>query len=151
MEPADEDDYPVFEGRWNLGAISLHLPMILAKARQESKDFYEVLDYYLEMVRGLHKRTYDFFGEKLAATNPLAFTQGGFLGGTLKPDEKIRPLLKVCTMSFGITALNELQELYNGKSIVEDGEFALEVMKHINEYVDRIKKEDDILYAVYGK
>ena len=151
MEPADEDDYPVFEGRWNLGAISLHLPMILAKARQESKDFYEVLDYYLEMIRGLHKRTYDFFGEKLAATNPLAFTQGGFLGGTLKPDEKIRPLLKVCTMSFGITALNELQELYNGKSIVEDGEFALEVMKHINEYVDRIKKEDGILYAVYGK
>lgn len=150
MEPADEEDYPVFEGRWNLGAISLHLPMILAKARQESKDFYDVLDYYLEMIRGLHKRTYDFFGEKLAATNPLAFTQGGFLGGTLKPDEKIRPLLKVCTMSFGITALNELQELYNGKSIVEDGEFALEVMKHINEYVDRIKKEDGILYAVYG-
>lgn len=150
MEPADEDDYPVFEGRWNLGAISLHLPMILAKARQESKDFYDVLDYYLEMIRGLHKRTYDFFGEKLAATNPLAFTQGGFLGGTLKPDEKIRPLLKVCTMSFGITALNELQELYNGKSIVEDGEFALEVMKYINEYIDRIKKEDGILYAVYG-
>lgn len=150
MEPADEEDYPVFEGRWNLGAISLHLPMILAKARQESKDFYDVLDYYLEMIRGLHKRTYDFFGEKLAATNPLAFTQGGFLGGTLKPDEKIRPLLKVCTMSFGITALNELQELYNGKSIVEDGEFALEVMKHINEYIDRIKKEDGILYAVYG-
>lgn len=150
MEPADKDDYPVFEGRWNLGAISLHLPMILAKARQESKDFYDVLDYYLEMIRGLHKRTYDFFGEKLAATNPLAFTQGGFLGGTLKPDEKIRPLLKVCTMSFGITALNELQELYNGKSIVEDGEFALEVMKYINEYVDRIKNEDGILYAVYG-
>ena len=150
MEPADKDDYPVFEGRWNLGAISLHLPMILAKARQESKDFYDVLDYYLEMIRGLHKRTYDFFGEKLAATNPLAFTQGGFLGGTLKPDEKIRPLLKVCTMSFGITALNELQELYNGKSIVEDGEFALEVMKYINEYIDRIKKEDSILYAVYG-
>jgi ribonucleoside-triphosphate reductase len=25
------------------------------------------------------------------------------------------------TASFGITALNELQELYNGKSIAEDG------------------------------
>lgn len=150
MEPADDDDYPVFEGRFNLGAISLHLPMILAKARQENKDFYEVLDYYLEMIRNLHKRTYDFFGEKLASTNPLAFTQGGFLGGNLDPNEKIRPILKPCTMSFGITALNELQELYNGKSLVEDGEFALEVMKYINDYVDRIKKEDGILYAIYG-
>ncbi len=150
MEPADENDYPVFEGRFNLGAISLHLPMILAKARQENKDFYDVLDYYLEMIRGLHKRTYDFLGEKFASTNPLGFMQGGFLGGTLKADEKIRPLLAPMTMSFGITALNELQELYNGKSLVEDGEFALDVMKHINDYVDRIKKEDNILYAVYG-
>lgn len=150
MHPADDSDYPVFEGRFNLGAISLHLPMILAKSRQESKDFYEVLDYYLEMIRGLHKRTYDFLGEKTASTNPLGFTQGGFLGGNLKPDDKIRPILKPCTMSFGITALNELQELYNGKSLVEDGEFALEVMQYINDYVNRIKEEDGILYAVYG-
>lgn len=150
MNPADEDDEPVFEGRFNMGAISLHLPMILAKARQENKDFYEVLDYYLEMIRNLHKRTYDFLGEKMAGTNPLGFTQGGFLGGTLKPDEKIRPLLRPMTMSFGITALNELQELYNGKSLVEDGQFALEVMKYINNYVNRIKVEDNILYAVYG-
>lgn len=150
MEPADDDDYPVFEGRFNLGAISLHLPMILAKARQENKDFYDVLDYYLEMIRNLHKRTYDFFGEKLASTNPLAFTQGGFLGGKLNPNDKIRPILKPCTMSFGITALNELQELYNGKSLVKDGEFALEVMQYINDYVNRIKKEDGILYAIYG-
>lgn len=150
MEPADDDDYPVFEGRFNMGAISLHLPMILAKARQESRDFYEVLDEYLEMIRGLHKRTYDFIGEKLAATNPLGFMQGGFLGGNLKADEKVRPLLAPMTMSFGITALNELQKLYNGKSLVEDGEFALEVMQYINDYVNRIKKEDNILYAIYG-
>lgn len=150
MKPADENDYPVFEGRFNLGAISLHLPMILAKAKEENKDFYEVLDYYLEMIRNLHKRTYDFLGEKLASTNPLAFTQGGFLNGTLKPDEKIKPLLAPCTMSYGITALNELQELYNGKSIVEDGNFALEVMQYINNYVNRIKEEDKILYAIYG-
>ena len=32
FEPADEDDKPVFVGRFNLGAISLHLPMILAKS-----------------------------------------------------------------------------------------------------------------------
>lgn len=150
MHPKDDSDYPVFEGRFNLGAISLHLPMILAKARKESRDFYEVLNYYLEMIRGLHKRTYDFFGEKPASTNPLGFTQGGFLYGNLKPDDKIKPVLKACTMSFGITALNELQELYNGKSLVEDGEFALEVMKYINDYVNRIKEEDGILYAIYG-
>ena len=124
--------------------------MILAKARKESKDFYEVLDYYLEMIRNLHKRTYAFLGEKKASTNPLGFTQGGFLGGTLKPDDKIKSILPPMTMSFGITALNELQQLYNGKSLVEDGAFAIEVMEYINEYVNRIKVEDNILYAIYG-
>lgn len=54
------------------------------------------------------------------------------------------------TASFGITALNELQELYNGKSIAEDGQFALDTLKYINEKVNQYKKEDGILYAIYG-
>lgn len=148
--PEDENDKPVFVGRFNLGAISLHLPMILAKSRQENRDFYEVLDYYLEMVRKLHKKTYDYLAEKKASTNPLGFCQGGFLGGHLEPEEKIGKLLPPMTASFGITALNELQELYNGKSIVEDGAFALEVMQYINKKAEEFKKADHILYALYG-
>ena len=150
MNPADEDDKAVFEGRFNLGVVSLHLPMILAKSRNESKDFYEVLDYYLEMIRNLHKRTYDYIGEMKASTNPVAFCEGGLYGGYLNPTDKIKSILKPMTLSFGITALNELQELYNGKSIVEDGEFALEVMRYINDKINEYKKEDGLLYAIYG-
>lgn len=150
MHPEDENDKPVFEGRFNLGVVSLNLPMILAKARKENKDFYEVLTYYLELIRNFHKRTYEYIGEFKASTNPIAYCQGGFLGGYLNPNDKIKSILKPMTMSYGITALNELQRLYNGKSIREDGEFALDVMKYINNYVDRIKEEDGILYAIYG-
>lgn len=150
MHPFDENDMPVFEGRCNLGVVSLHLPMILAKSRQESRDFYEVLDEYLELIRGLHKRTYDYIGELRASVNPIAFCEGGLYGGNLKPEDKIKSILPPMTMSYGITALNELQRLYNGKSIREDGVFALEVMKHIQLYIDRIKEEDHILYAIYG-
>ena len=150
MTPADDDDKPIFVGRFNIGAVSLHLPMILAKARQESKDFYEVLDYYMEMIRKIHIRTYEYLGEMRASINPLAYCEGGFYGGHLKPHEKIKPLLKAATASFGITALNELQELYNGKSLVEDGEFAVEVMEYINKKIAQYKEEDGNLYAIYG-
>lgn len=150
MEPADENDKAIFEGRFNLGVVSLHLPMILAKAQRESRDFYEVLDYYLEMIRSIHKRTYDYIGEMKASTNPLAYCEGGFLNGYLKPDEKIRSILKPMTLSFGITALNELQELYNKKSLVEDGKFAVDVMKYINKKITQFKHEDGLLYAIYG-
>jgi ribonucleoside-triphosphate reductase len=150
MHPADEDDYPVFEGRCNLGAISLHLPMILAKSREEGKYFYEVLDYYLELIRKLHKKTFNYLADKLASTNPIQFMQGGLLNGHLKAGEKVGELLRPMTMSFGITALNELQVLYNGKSIYEDGNFALEVMQYINNKINQFKEEDNILYAIYG-
>lgn len=146
----DDTDIPVFEGRFNIGAISLHLPMILAKAREEEKDFYEVLDYYLEMIRDIHNRTYEYLGKMKASCNPLAYCEGGFYGGHLGMDDCIAPLLESATASFGITALNELQRLYNGKSIREDGEFALEVMRYINEKKNQYSKEDHHLFAIYG-
>ncbi len=150
MTPADENDQPIFVGRFNIGAVSLHLPMIYAKAKHESRDFYEVLDYYLELIRQLHIRTYAYLGEMRASTNPLAYCEGGFLGGHLQLTDKIKPLLKAATASFGITALNELQQLHNGKSLAEDGKFAVEVMEYINKKVTAFKEEDGNLYAIYG-
>ena len=150
MEPAHEQDKPIFVGRFNLGAISLNLPMILAKAQAENKDFHEVLDYYLNMIRDIHRNTIEYLGKMRAGSNPLAYCEGGFLGGNLGPDEPIRPLLDAATVSFGITALNELQELYNGKSIAEDGQFALDTLKYINAKIAEFKRQDGILYAIYG-
>ncbi len=150
MTPADDQDKPVFVGRFNIGAISLHLPMIYAKAKQENKDFFKVLDYYLELIRQLHIRTYEYLGEMKASTNPLAYCEGGFYGGHLGLYDKIKPLLKSATASFGITALNELQELHNKKSLVEDGEFALKTMEFINKRINEFKQEDGHLYAIYG-
>ena len=151
MFPADEDDKPIYEGRFNLGAISLHFPMIVAKAKQENKDFYEVLTYYLDMCRDIHKRTFSYLSHKKAGTNPLGFCQGGFYNGNFDPEDEIsEDFLRPMTMSFGITALNEASVLQTGKSIVEDNTFAIEVLKFINDYVDKYKVEDNILYAIYG-
>ena len=150
FSPADEEDQPIFVGRFNAGAVSLHLPMILAKAREENKDFYEVLDYYLDMIQNVHCRTREYLSNMKASTNPVAYCEGGFYGGHLGLHDKIAPLMKYTTFSFGITALNELQRLYNGKNLEEDNQFCLEVMKHINEKLEYYKKRDHMLTAVYG-
>lgn len=151
MEPADELDEPIYEGRFNLGAISLHFPMIAAQAKQENRDFYEVLTYYLDMSRNIHKRTFEYLSHMKAGRNPLAFCQGGFLNGHLDPEDELgEDFLRPMTMSFGITALNETSVLMTGKSIVEDNSFAIEVLKFVNDYADKAKHEDNILYALYG-
>lgn len=149
-KPADDKDVPVFMGRFNLGAISLNLPMIYQRAKVDGIDFYELLDKYLEMIRSIHLRTIEYLGKKKASMSPLAFCEGGLYGGHLKPNECIAPVLKSCTISYGITALNELQVLYNGKTLHEDQEFVNEVIDHINEYRERISEEDDVLYALYS-
>lgn len=151
MMPADALDKPVYEGRFNLGAISLHFPMIVAKAKQENKDFYEVLKYYLDMCRDIHKRTFNYMSHKKAGTNPLGFCQGGFYKGNLNPDDEIgEDFLRPMTMSFGITALNEASVLQTGKTIVQDNTFAIEVLEYINDYAAKCSVEDNILYAIYG-
>lgn len=150
MEPADDEDKPIFVGRFNIGAVSLHLPMIYAKSLQEGKDFFEVLDYYLNLIRKIHCKTYDYLGEMKASTNPLAYCEGGFLGGHLGIHDKIKPLLKAATASFGITALNELEQIADKKSIAEDGSFALKTMEFINKRINDFKQEDGHLYAIYG-
>ena len=151
MEPADENDKPIYKGRFNLGAISLNFPMMVMKAKKEDKDFFEVFEYYLDMVRGIHKRTFEFLSHKKAGINPLGFCQGGFLNGNKKPDEELgEDFLRPMTMSFGVIGLNEAQYLTNGKYIHEDNSWAKSVLEFINDYANKYKKEDGILWAIYG-
>lgn len=149
----DGNDKFVAVGRFNSGAISLNLPLIYLKSQAEGKDFFETLDYYLEMIRSLHKRTKEFLGNKPASINPLAFCEGGFYGGNLKPHQKLKEspvIMDSTTWSYGITALNELQEAYNKTSITTDGEFALKTLQYINDKANEYKGEDHMLYAMYG-
>lgn len=156
LHPADENDKPVFTGRFNGGAISLNLPMILRKAQVENKDFYKVLDYYLDLINGIHIKTFDFLCKVKASSIPVAYCQGGF--GYLKNTDTIEPLVKRATFSYGFTALNELQELYNQKSLYQEKDnpnaFSYEVLKYINDYVEEKKRHygKDIPYiaAIYG-
>lgn len=149
--PKDDNDVPIYTGRFNMGAIALNFPMYVAKAKDEGKDFYEVLDYYLELVRRLSQKTIKFLSHKKAGINPLGFCEGGFIGGSKDPEDELGiEFLKPMTISFGVIALNEASVLATGKSIAEDDTWAFEVMQYINKYVDRIKEEDDTLYAIYG-
>ena len=142
LKPVDENDKPQFLGRFNGGAVSLNLPMIYMKAKEENKDFYEVLDYYLNMINDIHISTYEFLSSLKASCNPVAFCQGGF--GTLNPNDNIKPLVDKITFSYGFTALNELEWLAEDKSLYaarNEESFALKVLQHITNYVDTKKKE----------
>ena len=137
-------------------AVSLHLPLIWEIAKYEHPGnaetaFYELLDHCLEMIRNFHKRKYDILRNTSCSTNPMCFTQGGLYKGFKKPTDKIGDLVDYMTASFGITGLHDLTVVAKNKSLLEDkGEFAKEVVRHIQQRVNEFKKEDGYLYALYG-
>lgn len=137
-------------GRCNIGAVSLNLPLIWQVAKKEGEDFFVVLEDRLQVIREFLKKRYDLIRHTKACTNPMAFMQGGFYKGNLKADDEIGDLVNYMTASFGVTALNELNILATGKTLYQDPWFAEGVLKHINDKVEKFKKEDGYLYAVYG-
>jgi len=149
LKPLDDTDKPVFQGRFNGGAISLNLPMIYMKAKVDNgnkfneTEFFKLLDYYLNMINNLHIKTYNFLSKLKASCNPVAFCEGGF--GTLKQNNLIKPLVDRITFSYGFTALNELQELHSNQSLyevrTEKDNFAYRVLKYINDYVSKCKQD----------
>lgn len=138
-------------GRANIGAVSLNLPMIWMKSQADNEPFEKTLTFYLDMIRNFLYRRYEYLSRAPASTNPLAFTQGGLLGGTLKPEEPIGNLVDAFTASFGITALNELNVLMTGEQLHDYGNSAVKpIVEYINNYIAKAKEEDGRLYALYG-
>lgn len=146
----DKEGKAITVGRCNIGAVSLNLPLIWQVAKNENKNFFNVLSDRMEVIREFFKKRYDLIRHTKACTNPMAFMQGGFYKGNLKADDEIGDLVNYMTASFGVTALNELNILGSGKTLYQDPWFARTVLKHINDKVEQLKKEDGYLYAVYG-
>ncbi|KPM97427.1 anaerobic ribonucleoside-triphosphate reductase [Vibrio alginolyticus] len=147
---SDDPEEVTFTGRANIGAVSLNLPMIWKES--DGKNFYEHLDHFLQLIRDFHiQRFQDIAGNK-CGTNPMAFCQGGLIGGTKEPHEKIGlDIVRHFTASFGITALNELNVLMEGKPLHEsNGEKVHAVVDYISDKLEQFKKEDGFLYALYG-
>lgn len=142
------DEFLIY--RCNLGVISLNLPMIYQKSVVEGTEFKEGLYYYLDLIRGIHKKTINYLSKLKAKSDPLLFCEGGLDGGHLNPEDTIESVLKYSTISYGYGGLNELEMLHSGKSIYEDGSFALSTLQYIKDTIDSFKKEDGILYALYG-
>ena len=144
----NNDEFLIY--RCNMGVISLNLPLIYQEAKIKNIPFYTLLIEYMQIIRGIHKKTINFLKTLKAKCDPLAFCEGGLDGGNLNPDDTIESVLKYATISFGYGGLNELELLHSGKTIYENGEFALETLKFIEDTINKFKEEDNILYALYG-
>ena len=145
-----------YYGRFNQGVVTINLADIALSAKQENgslETFWKIFDERLELchraLRARHERL------RLATSDiaPIMWQHGAL--ARLEPGESIEPLLYdgYSTISLGYAGLYECIKVMTGKSHTDKAEgrdFGLEVMKKLNEYTGKWKKEENIDYSLYG-
>ena len=148
----DENGNYKFEGRFNQGVVSINLPQVAIVADGDEDKFWKLLDERLELCKeALMCRHYALLGTH-SDISPIHWQYGAI--ARLAKGEKIDKLLYggYSTISLGYIGIYEMTKVMKGVSHTtpEGHDFAIKVMRHLRETVDRWKKETNIGFALYG-
>lgn len=142
-----------YYGRFNQGVVTLNLVDVALSSGGNMEKFWEILEDRSENLvhRGLRIRHERLLGTP-AGIAPLLFCYGAI--ARLKKTDVIDHLLYdgYSTISFGYAGIYEMTKYMTGKSHTEpEGrEFALSVMKFMNDKCAAWKKAENIDYSIYG-
>ena len=142
-----------YYGRFNQGAVSINLPDVALSCGKDENLFWKTLDDRLELCHKAlqirHKRL-----SKITSDVAPTLWQFGALS-RLDKGESIHELLHhgYSTISLGYAGLYECVKYMTGRSYGDNDrakEFALEIMKHMNEMCNKWKNNEDIDYVLYA-
>ena len=148
----DENGNYKFEGRFNMGVVSLNLPQmgIIAKGNEEA--FWELFDKRLQLCKEALMCRYELLKGTVSDVSPMHWQYGGI--ARLAKGETIDKLLVngYATISLGYIGLYELTKLMTGEShTTEVGtEFAIKVMEKLKSATQQWKAETGLGFGLYG-
>lgn len=142
----------VFDGRFNMGVVSLNLPQIGILARHSEERFFEILDKRLDLVEKALLLRYELLKNVTSDVSPIHWQHGAI--ARLKKGEPIGKFLKggYATISMGYIGMYEATKLITGESNTgEKGRvFAMKVMDRLNKAIETWKARHNMGFALYG-
>lgn len=134
-------------GRFNLGVVSLNLPMLAAKAKVEDVDFYAVLDEYLELAYDAHMVRVNRLKGTKAGQNPIMWCEGVL--ARLDPDEEIDKLFYdgYASISIGYIGVYETCQILGREG---DKNLALGILQHMKDKCAEFKERSRLGFSLYG-
>ena len=141
-----------YYGRFNQGVVTINLVDVACSSDGNVKRFWEILEDRLELChRALRCRHERLLGT-VSDVAPILWQHGAL--ARLKKGETIDKLLYdgYSTISLGYAGLYEMCVRMTGKSHTdpEAKEFAMQVMKKLNDKCAEWKAAENISYSVYG-
>lgn len=146
------DGKPKYYGRFNQGVCTINLPDVGLSAHKDMNEFWRILDERLELChKALLWRHKHLLGTKSDAA-PILWQYGAL--ARLNKGEVIDPLLKdgYSTISLGYAGIYECVMAMLGVSHTtpEGKQFAIEILKHMNDKCDEWNAENNIGFSIYG-
>ncbi|MEE3392333.1 MAG: anaerobic ribonucleoside-triphosphate reductase [Lachnospiraceae bacterium] len=141
-----------YYGRFNQGVVTINLVDIACSSNGDFDKFWEIFDERMKLCfRALMCRHNRLKGT-LSDVAPILWQYGAL--ARLNKGETIDKLLfnGYSTISLGYAGLCECTKYMTGHSHTDPSStpFALEVMKRLNEYCEKWKKETNIDFSIYG-
>ena len=147
----DQGDY-VFNGRFNIGVVSLNLPQIGILAQGKEDAFFEILEKRLDLAEKALLFRYELLKDVTSDVSPIHWQYGAI--ARLPKGASIRPLLEggYATISLGYIGLYEATKLIVGHSNTsEEGHtFAKKVMERLQKATETWRSKHNIGFALYG-
>lgn len=146
------DGKPKYYGRFNKGVCTINLPDVGLSAHKDMDAFWRILDERLELChKALLWRHKHLLGTK-SDVAPILWQHGAL--ARFEKGEVIDPLLTggYSTISLGYAGIYECVMAMLGVSHTtpEGKQFAIEILKHLNDKCDEWNAKDDIGAGLYG-
>lgn len=139
--------YEKYDGRFNLGVVSLNLPMIAAEAKESGQRFFPLLRHHMDMAYNAHMVRVNRLIEVKASQNPILFMEGAI--SRLKADDNISKLFYggYASISIGYVGLTEAVQVLTGGV---DKEFSLGLLGYMKLMCEEFKSMSGLSFSLYG-
>ena len=148
----DESGKYRFDGRFNMGVVTINLPQIGILANGDEDKFFHILDKRLELCKKVCMLRYELLQNANSDSSPIHWQHGAI--ARLGKHESINDLLinGYATVTLGYIGIYEATLLTKGVSHTDEKgkEFALRIMKRLNEKIQEWKDETGLGFALYG-
>ena len=148
----DANGKPKYYGRFNQGVVTVNLVDIGLSAEKDLNKFWKIFDERMELCHKALRCRHERLKGTLSDAAPILWQYGAI--SRLKKGEPIDKLLYggYSTISLGYAGLWEcVYSLIEKKLTEEEGkELGLQIMRKLNEYCAKWKKEENIDYSIYG-
>lgn len=149
LSPFYNGEKEIYTGRNNIGAVTLNLPKIALESKGNLDVFYSLIRTYSEMIFDIHLDYYEKVGKQKGSSNPLLFCEGGSWK-SVGYNDNIAPILEASTASLGYVGIEETSQALFGKSIVDNKDFALELVGFLKGLTEEASNEYNKLFALYS-